>query len=219
MIELIIFDCDGVLIDSEVGGCQTEAKMLSSLGFKITYQDIVKRFTGMKTEEMYRILQEEQSITIPDNFEDDVMQETLNVFAKTLKPIKGIKQFLKKNTLPVCIASGSKPERLESTLKITKLYDFFAPHIFSTNLVRNGKPAPDIFYYCAEKMLIAPVKCLVVEDSPSGIKGAKKAGMNVIGFTGGSHCQTGHNDVLKDAGARCVFSDMKDLAQIIADIP
>ena len=217
MFELIIFDCDGVLIDSELDGCQMEATMLNQAGINISTQDVIKRFTGMPAKKMYQILEEENNVKLPFDFHNIVTKKTLELFEKQLKPIKGVKEFLEKNDAPVCVASGSNPERLEKTLKKTELYDFFAPNIFSTSLVQNGKPAPDIFYYCAEKMLIPPVRCLVIEDSASGIIGAKKAGMNVLGFIGGSHCLPNHSEILQKAGADNIFSDMKDLAQIIAD--
>ena len=117
--------------------------------------------------------------------------------------------------IPRCIASGSGVVSLKHMLSLVGLYDHFAPHIFSSEMVPRGKPAPDLFLFAANKMGVEPKECLVLEDGLAGIQGAKAAGMRVFGFVGGSHCDEGHGARLKDEGAEIVFSDMRELPSLL----
>jgi HAD superfamily hydrolase (TIGR01509 family) len=137
---------------------------------------------------------------------------------KKLVVIKGIKEVLEQLETPICVASGSTPERLKHTLEITDLYKFFnSENIFSSIYVKNGKPAPDIFLHAAQKMGVAPKDCIVIEDSFNGVKAGKAANMTVLGFFGGSHCYEGYEKRLKESGADKTFNSMSQLIKMIKE--
>jgi HAD superfamily hydrolase (TIGR01509 family) len=140
------------------------------------------------------------------------------MFAASLEAMPHIDETLAAIALPVCVASSGPPEKISASLNRAGLHGRFAPHIFSAVQVRNGKPAPDLFLFAAERMRTAPARCLVIEDSVSGIAGAIAAGMTVLGFHGGSHCGPGYGDRLRDAGAAMIFDDMRELPGLIARI-
>ena len=188
--DLIIFDCDGVLVDSEVISCRAHAETLTRHGYPITSEQVLERFLGRS-----------------------MRQATIEVEAEL-----GRRLSLAQIAQPVCVASSGPPEKISASLNRTGLYDRFAPHIFSAVQVRHGKPAPDLFLFAAERMQTAPENCLVIEDSVAGIAGAIAAGMPVLGFHGGSHCREGYGEKLQDAGAAMIFDDMRQLPDLIARV-
>ena len=219
MPELIIFDCDGVLIDSEIIGCREEARALTEAGIPITTEEVVKRFTGMQTSVLRKILEDEYQVKIPDGFEAMVSARVKEAFENELERISGSMRLLrelKKANTPFCIASGSDRERLRHTLTKTGLWEFFGDErVFSAEQVSKGKPAPDIFHLCALKMHASPPRCIVLEDSVAGIKGAVAAGMYPIGFVGGRHCTKKHPEMLKEAGAKHIINKLSELPELI----
>jgi HAD superfamily hydrolase (TIGR01509 family) len=210
--ELIIFDCDGVLIDSEVIANRTNVEVLSELGIHFTLEDYMERFVGVSLRDEVIEIERLRQIKLPDDYEARLMNHKYKVFDEELKAIEGIVDFVKSIETPKAVASGSSPERLEYTLKLTHLWELFAPHIYSTTLVPKSKPAPDIFLYTAKQFDVKPEKCLVIEDSTLGVRAGVAAGMTVIGFTGGSHIKNGHEEKLLELGATKVFSRMQDVA-------
>jgi beta-phosphoglucomutase-like phosphatase (HAD superfamily) len=120
--------------------------------------------------------------------------------------------------LPKCVASSGTPEKDPHGLECAGLYEQLSPHIFSATQVKRGKPAPDLFLYAASEMGAAPARCLVIEDSVPGVTGALAAGMTVLGFHGGSHCQPGHANKLAKAGAALVFDDMRQLPDLVRNV-
>ena len=166
-VKMIIFDCDGVLIDSELIGCRVWSDCLKP------YADVsveaMLGFTGKTGTLICKQIEEGYGCRLPENFLDEVNVAVENLMEKVLLPVKGVPETLPRLTLPMCIASGSRPERLMKSLRKTGLEKFFAGGVFSSYLVKNGKPAPDIFLYAAEKTGFEPADCLVVEDSVSGI--------------------------------------------------
>lgn len=214
---LLIFDCDGVLIDSELLGCEAESEALANYGIHITASDIVKRFTGMKSSTVRRMLAEEHKTELPDNFPEIAAHKIEQAFTERLEAIEGISNALDAlKDYDWCIASGSDPDRLKHSLTVTGLYDRFAPHIFSAENIQNGKPAPDIFLHAAQEMGYQPKDSLVIEDSVAGVTAGKAANMVTLGFTGGSHCTPPHTDLLKKHGADIIFDDMTELPGLIA---
>ena len=215
MADLIIFDCDGVLIDSEVIACRIDAEVLSEAGIPISAAEIAQRFIGTTMSQMLATLSEEHEVALPDDLVARLQARLETAFAQELRPLPGTAELLAALTVPSCVASSSGPERLAQSLGLTGLADHFGARVFSARSVARGKPAPDLFLYAAERMAVEPDHCLVVEDSLSGVTAAVAAGMAVTGFTGGSHCGSGHGERLRAAGAVQVVANMADLGELI----
>jgi HAD superfamily hydrolase (TIGR01509 family) len=213
--ELVIFDCDGVLVDSEVISCRAHAETLRRHGYPITEEQVLHRFLGVSDREARMIIEREIGRTLPGDFEAQVKEATLKFYAGDLKAIAGVAAAIAAIDLPKCVASSGTPEKIRHGLECAGLYEQLAPHIFSATQVKRGKPAPDLFLFAAEQMRTAPERCVVIEDSIPGVTGAVAAGMTVLGFHGGSHCQAGHADKLRDAGAAVVFDDMRQLPDLV----
>jgi HAD superfamily hydrolase (TIGR01509 family) len=214
-IHLIIFDCDGVLVDSEVISCRAHADMLTRHGYPITSDQVLKRFLGVADHETRAIVEREMGRKLPDDIGVQMEQGALDRYATELVAIPHIGEAIAAINLPKCVASSGTPEKIRHGLTCAGLYDQLAPHIFSATQVERGKPAPDLFLFAAQQMGVPPMKCIVVEDSIPGITGARAAGMTVLGFHGGSHCPPGYGDTLRHAGAHSTFDDMRQLPGLI----
>jgi HAD superfamily hydrolase (TIGR01509 family) len=217
-IDLIIFDCDGVLVDSEVISCRAHAETLTRHGYPITSEQVLERFLGVSDREARLTVEAELGRRLPDDFESQMMQAALQRYADDLRPIPHLGEAIAAISLPKCVASSGTPEKIRHGLTCAGLYDTLAPHIFSAGQVERGKPAPDLFLFAASQMGTLPVRCLVIEDSLPGVTGAVAAGMTVLGFHGGSHCRPGHGEMLRTAGAAVTFDDMRQLPGLIAQI-
>jgi HAD superfamily hydrolase (TIGR01509 family) len=217
-VDLIIFDCDGVLVDSEVISCRAHAATLTRHGYPITADQVLQRFLGVSDREARLIIENEMGRELPVDFETQVKATTLQFYAGDLKAIANVAEAIAAIALPKCVASSGTPEKIRHGLDCANLYDVLAPHIFSATQVKRGKPAPDLFLFAAEQMRAAPGRCLVIEDSVPGVIGARTAGMAVLGFHGGSHCQRGHADMLRDAGAVATFDDMRQLPDLVGQM-
>jgi len=212
-MDLIIFDCDGVLVDSEIVSFEAEAEQFGEIGIALTAQDLLGRFLGMSSASMFAIVEREHDIKLPADFAEQAARRTLEAFDRKLKPIPGIRELLVNLPNRKCVASSSEPSRIRHSLTLAGLLQHFDPHIFSATQVRHGKPAPDLFLLAAESMGVARERCLVIEDSEAGVTAARAAGMTVLGFTGGSHCLDGHADKLRGAGAGDVFASMTEIGR------
>ena len=215
---LLIFDCDGVLIDSELLACGAEAACLVALGIDVTVEDILERYLGIGLTTMLADLEARLGRTqpaLPADFADTLRQAVAAAFEAGLRPMPGIETVLQALPQPRCVASGSAPERLRHSLALTGLLPLFDPHIFSATQVPRGKPAPDLFLFAAEQMGVAAADCMVIEDSVPGVQAAVAAGMRVVGFTGGSHCRPGHAERLRAAGAAVACHDLRDLPALL----
>jgi len=215
---LIIFDCDGVLVDSEVISCRAHAATLTRHGYPITAEDVLDRFLGVSDLEARQIVERELGRKLPDDFEREVKRATLQSCAGELKAIAHVGEAIAAIDLPTCVASSGTPEKIRHGLTSAGLYAQFAPRIFSATQVSRGKPAPDLFLLAAKEMNAPPARCLVIEDSAPGVTGAIAAGMTVLGFVGGGHCRPGHAAMLKAAGAVETFADMRQLPALISQI-
>ena len=213
---LVIFDCDGVLIDSELIACAADADALAKFGFPITTQQVIDRFAGMPSNAMYAQIEAEMGCPLPTDFDSRVKAEILKKYRTDLRPIPGIADVLQMIRGPKCVASSSSPAKLALGLVETDLFELFYPHIFSASLVPRGKPNPDLFLYAADRMGVVPAECIVVEDSVAGVTAAHAAGMRCVGFTGASHCGSGHGERLIQAGASIVIDKMSDLPPLIS---
>ncbi len=214
--KLVIFDCDGVLIDSEVIACRMMAEALTQEGYPITFAEMANRFVGLSAKTRQAHIEQELGRSLPADFEANAQRSLQAAFAGELLAIAGIEDALNALKMPVCVASSSSSARLDYALGLVGLRDRFAPWIFSAELVTNGKPAPDLFLFAAQQMQAEPGDCLVVEDSLAGVQAGAAAGMPVLGFCGGGHCTPTHATRLLNAGATAVFSDMASLPRLVA---
>jgi HAD superfamily hydrolase (TIGR01509 family) len=216
---MIIFDCDGVLVDSELIKCEVVAGRLGKLGIAITGTAIIERFTGVPEREMYQALSIETGVAIPpEHIAETHALKISHCGAKgAALAMPGIHQCLDRlRGVAACVASSSSPDMLEHLLRQAQLWDRFAPNIFSAAAVKRGKPAPDLFLFAAARMGVAPARCIVIEDSVAGITAARTAAMTPIGFAGGCHCGPDHADKLRRAGAGPVFADTASLGEYLA---
>jgi HAD superfamily hydrolase (TIGR01509 family) len=216
--DLVIFDCDGVLVDSESIINRAHARRLSACGYAITEQELVARFCGMSDSEMLEIIEHERNRPLPAAYAGQVEAIIEREFQHSLASIPGVRDVLDALPAPVCVASSSTPGQLRRKLELTGLLGRFGDRRFSAAMVARGKPAPDLFLHAAAEMGATSDRCVVIEDSPAGITAARAADMVAIGFCGGSHCQPGHEIALRDCGAALVIADMRQLPGVISRI-
>jgi HAD superfamily hydrolase (TIGR01509 family) len=217
-IDLVIFDCDGVLVDSEVISCRAHAEVLSRHGYPISVEQVFDRFLGRSSRHANLEVEAELGHSLPDDFHVQLQDELFRCFAMTLEAVPHIDTALDAIAQPVCVASSGTHERMRVSLGRARLYDKFAPNIFSATQVERGKPAPDLFLFAARQMATPAERCIVIEDSVPGITAALAAGMTALGFHGGSHCRPGYADTLRAAGAIVTFDDMRQLPGLIAQL-
>lgn len=211
MAELAIFDCDGVLVDSDQISLRIQAEWISALGLETTYEDCVREFLGLGMEATLEILAERLGRPLPEGWEAGLDAAVRDGFRRELQPVAGVVEALEEIELPTCVASSGSHEKMRLTLGLTGLWDRFAGRIFSTEEVERGKPAPDLFLHAASRMSTSPERCIVIEDSPFGVVGAKAAGMSALGFAAATPAAR-----LADADA--VFTAMEDLPALIYGI-
>jgi HAD superfamily hydrolase (TIGR01509 family) len=210
---LVIFDCDGVLVDSEIIAARVDALLLSEAGYPITAEEVATRFAGSSGTQIFDAAEAEMGRAIPDEIRARSESEIDRRLESEVEAVAGAYEMLDALDAARCICSNSSMDRLLITLERTGLYDRFRPYIFSAGEVRDGreKPAPDVFLHAAEALDAAIDQTLVVEDSVHGVAGAVAAGMGVIGFIGASHSWPGHGAALMDAGALTVIRRLADV--------
>lgn len=208
--DLIIFDCDGVLIDSEVLSCRCLSEVLAGYGIELGVDQALDMFLGRSVT---AVLEHYEALgrSIPKQFAAELGNRVRAAFLASLCPIEGVGSMLADLRTPHCVASSSDFERVSFSLFLTGLAPHFDTRIYTSQMVKRGKPAPDLFLYAAKRMQVDPHRTLVVEDSVSGVKAGKAAGMTVWGFVGGGHYQSRDGKaVLREAGADRVFGRMAD---------
>ncbi len=226
MIDAVIFDCDGVLVDSEVLSIRGEREALAEMGLSYDPPTYVARYCGMHDDAFFAALRADYETrlgeTAPDDFEARLL-EGRRRRKRDLTAVPGARaaaEAVAETVGKVAVASSSRATFLTSKLERTGLYGIFAPHVYSADLVAEGKPAPDVFLYAAERLRAAPGRCLVLEDSVNGVSAGVAAGMTVWGFAGGGHIFEGHTERLQAAGATRIISHFADLpAAIAAEVP
>jgi len=214
--DLVIFDCDGVLIESEVLAIAAEARVFSRYGLPVDADFVFEHCTGLSWKSELAFMEDHFKVKLPDAVTAEASAEIEHLLQTELVAMASIEAALDALSAPVCVASSSTPERLRLSLGKVGLYDRFAPHIFSSTMVKHGKPAPDLFLHAARSMKAAPARCVVIEDSVHGVRAGKAAGMTVIGFTGGGHCRSGHDRRLLEAGADRLLAHHDELATLLA---
>ena len=210
MLGLVIFDCDGVLVDSEPISSAVFVQALKEIGLEMTVDDCIKTFVGRPVEINLAQIEAMLGRPLPPEFAPQLMVKANEAFARDLRPIKGIEIALNAISAQKCVASGSGPDLIETNLKITGLFHHFQGRIFSTSHVARAKPAPDVFLHAAKTLAIAPEYCAVIEDSIAGVQAGRAAGMKVFAYTG-----TFPADTLKKEGSHVVFDDMSKLPDLL----
>jgi HAD superfamily hydrolase (TIGR01509 family) len=213
---LVIFDCDGVLVDSEPISLRLLLETLAAAGLEISPAEADALFLGRSLATTRETVAREFGITVTDAALEVMRQALYAAFRAELRPIPHIAEALDALPCPYCVASSSQPERIELSLTVTGLWPRFAGRAFSSTMVEKGKPAPDLFLFAAETLGYPPTACLVVEDSPAGILAAKAAGMKVVAFTGGSHAATeSHRATVEALGPDAIVSDIRALPGLV----
>jgi len=212
---LVIFDCDGVLVDSEPISISVLIKAMADLGVVITEDEAYERFLGKSLATLISILETEFNVHANEEFLESIRTNLYARFRTELKAMPGIGDAIDALGLPCCVASSSQVERIKLSLSVTGLLPKL-PNIFSASMVKRGKPAPDLFLYAADQMHVEPRDCIVIEDSPAGIAAAKAAGMTVFAFTGGSHANfAGYREELDRLSPEVVFDAMPELIHLV----
>jgi HAD superfamily hydrolase (TIGR01509 family) len=207
-IELLIFDCDGVLVDSDRLSLEIQAKHITALGVPMTGDDCSREFLGIGMGSTLERIMEMTGRPVPSDWLPRLEAEVEETFRRELQVVPGIADALGQIALPTCVASGGSHEKMRLTLGLTGLWDRFDGRIFSAREVPRPKPAPDLFLHAAAETGVDPARCLVVEDSPFGVDGAKAAGMSCFGFAALTHPD-------RLAAADQVFSDMTELPRLL----
>ncbi len=215
-IDLVIFDCDGVLVDSEVLAVRVTAAQLEEIGVSMSFEETLEVFMSLGPDAARRQIEIESGITLPADFRETTGGRMKEAFPRELRPIAGIENILVQLTTPYCVASNSSHARLRETFEIIGFTPFFEGRVFSAEDVARRKPAPDLFLHAASRMGdVDPARCLVIEDSTTGVAAARAAGMRVIGFCGGGHIRDGHDRRLLELGAEWVARDCEALSQTL----
>jgi len=215
---VVIFDCNGVLVDSEPLATTIVSQEFMRAGFPLTPEVVARYFTGRRPADMFAEVEIAARRKLPPNFADTVASVILRRFRKELRATPHAEYALSWLRGPKCVASSSSHERIRVSLESAGLIRFFEPNLFSASDVRNGKPAPDLFLHAAGKLQVSPSECIVVEDSAVGVAAGVAAGMTVIGFVGGSHAGSQLETRLRSAGARSVIPDLRALKSAIFDM-
>jgi HAD superfamily hydrolase (TIGR01509 family) len=207
---LVIFDCDGVLVDSERIANTIFLEMLKEIGLFLTLEDMFNIFVGKSTAMCVEIVKNMLGKAPPDNFVTEFKQRTMQAFMTDLQPVQGIHDVLSKLKLAYCVASNSDHKWLQKALDQTNLLPYFSGKIFSATEVARSKPHPDVFLYAAAKMGFSPKGCVVIEDTPTGVTAGVDAGMTVFGYA-----ELMNPEKLRAVGVSVVFDDMKLLPQLL----
>ena len=185
--ELVIFDCDGVLIDSEIISSRVLVRLLGDVGVHVDHAHVQKHFLGRSWPKVAGEIRIQYGLMLGSEFEERYRSDLLAAFETELRTVEGIEAVLAGLGVQSCVATSSSPKRVRRSLELAGLAPIFGDRIFTASQVENGKPAPDLFLFAAQTMGVAPEACLVIEDSRPGIDAARAAGMPVWRFTGGSH--------------------------------
>lgn len=210
MTTLVIFDCDGVLVDSEPIAVRIDVAILREVGLGLSEAEVIERFVGRSPRVMLEAIEAHLGHPLPEGWDQRYGHLYWDAFEAELTTVEGLQEALPQILLPTCVASSSEPDSLRHKLELTGLYEYFAGRIFSASEVANGKPAPDLFLYAAERMGVHRSGCIVVEDSRYGVQAARAAGMDVLGYAGGLTPAS-----VLEGPHTVVFDDMRELPKLI----
>ncbi len=211
----MIFDCDGVLVDSEPLANASFSAALNAQGLEWSIEETMRRLMGRSLKSCGEIVEAVLGRRLPADFFEKMQARTYQSFRDApLKPVDGVKEAvlaLQEAGCATCVASSGSIEKMQFTLGLTGLWDLFGGHVFSASQVPRGKPFPDLFLHAAIEMNVQPFDCVVVEDSLPGVEAAKLAGMRVLGYVGAPYTD---RDAMGAAGA-FLFKDMKQLPELV----
>lgn len=205
---LVIFDCDGVLVDSDRISLRVQAERLCALGLDVSYEDCLRDFLGLGMPETLRIVEDRLGHPVPPGWAEDLEVAVHRAFEEELTAVPGVVAALDEIAVPTCVASNGDHDKMRLTLSLTGLHPRFAGRIFSRHDVSRGKPAPDLFLHAASSMGVPPGQCVVVEDSPVGVTAAKLAGMRALGYAATTPAE-------RLAAADEVFTSMSELPGLV----
>jgi len=204
-VELVIFDNDGVVVDSELLANRVLSDLLTEHGHPTTVEESIRTYMGGTLASVHAMIRERSGMELPADFDNSYHQRLFEAFSADLRPVKGIQSVLAGLELPYCLASSGTLDRIVRSLTVTGLIDYFSEdRIFSAEQVVNGKPAPDLFLHAASALSVLPSRCVVVEDSPNGVAAARAAGMQVLGYVALTPAE-------RLAGADATFASMDEL--------
>src|SRR5499426_2142569 len=210
MIELVIFDCDGVLVDTERLAVRIDVHVLSQLGWELSESEVIERFVGLSDATVRAEIEAHTGRRLADDWGQEFEHLYRAAFVAELRAVDGVVETLDRITLQTCVASSGSHDKMRFTLGLTGLYPRFEGRIFSSSEVANGKPAPDLFLHAARQLGVEPARCVVVEDSRAGVAAARNAGMRAFGYAGG--LTPAHR--LEGPGTT-VFREMRELPELI----
>ena len=211
-IRLVIFDCDGVLVDSEPIMNRALAEQLRGIGLSLPLDDVMRRFLGKTRDQCLALAAEIAGHPLPERFGADWGAAVFEALRREARPVAGVPEVLRTLAIPYCAASNGMPDRVRLALESAGLLPWFEERIFTSADVRNPKPAPDLFLHAAQAMKVPPAASAVVEDTPIGVRAARAAGMRAFGFTGCSHADAAS---LEREGAVAVFNDIRLLPEML----
>jgi HAD superfamily hydrolase (TIGR01509 family) len=213
---LIIFDCDGVLVDSEPISVTVLRDTIADAGGAMEEAEVYDRFLGRSMASVVQVMRDEFGLALTDAHLTQMRARLYDRFEAELRPIRGAGEAAQAAGLPFCVASSSQPERIRLSLRLTGLLAIFDPRIYSATMVERGKPAPDLFLHAAQAMGARPQDCVVIEDSPAGLTAARAAGMRAFAFVGGGHAEPGGLRAQAEAlKPDAIFDDMRDLPGLV----
>jgi HAD superfamily hydrolase (TIGR01509 family) len=212
-IELVIFDCDGTLVDSERLAVRVDSRLITELGWPLSPADITERFVGHSRQYMREQIEKHLGVPLPDNWQVPFEQAFWALAEAELRPVPGVRDVLGRLTVPVCVASNGSHEKMTRSLTFTGLLSCFTNRMFSAHDVGRPKPDPALYLYAAERMGVRPAACVVVDDSVFGIEAARRAGMHSFGYAGGV------TPAARLAGpGTTLFSEMAELPHLLGSI-
>ncbi|SAL74474.1 HAD family hydrolase [Caballeronia choica] len=215
MIDHLICDCDGVLVDSEIIADRVLLETLTETFPGIDFKPVVKTAFGQQTSRFLSNLETKFGISLPAGFVDTVEVRVGEALARSVGPITGVRCALQRVRLPVAVVSNSRMERVRSSVRRAGLDPIFGERVFSAEQVVRPKPYPDVYLFAAQTLGVAPERCLVVEDSVAGLTAARAAGMMTIAFVGASHIPAGYAQVLREHGITRIIDSMDDLPALV----
>ncbi|MFX1735923.1 HAD family hydrolase [Paraburkholderia sp. A1RI_3L] len=215
MIDHLICDCDGVLVDSEVIADRVLAETLTTTFPGIDFGPVVKTAFGQQTSRFLSNVASEFNLQLPPDFLETIEHNVERALAESLSPINGVRDALQRVPLPAAVVSNSRLARVSASVRRAGLANLFGPRVFSAEQVPRPKPFPDIYLYAAQQLGVAPARCIVVEDSIAGLNAARAAGMKTIAFVGASHIPHGYADVLREMGLTRIIEHMDALPALI----
>ncbi|MCX4165661.1 MULTISPECIES: HAD family hydrolase [Paraburkholderia] len=215
MIDHLICDCDGVLVDSEIIADRVMFDTLTALFPTLDFKPVVKTAFGQQTSRFLAGVEASLNIKLPADFLETVERNTEVELARSLSPINGVREALHRITLPAAVVSNSHLARVTASVRRAGLSDVFAERIFSAEQVARPKPYPDVYLFAAQQLGVAPDRCVVVEDSIAGLNAASAAGMKTIAFVGASHIPSGYADVLRKIGITRIIERMDELPPLV----